>query len=83
MQYAKNAYNYLHAHSCELLSDLRSMLAKVNWKALAEFSGALFKTNGVRIATSAERAAYNILAHLPEDVASVEQLKEKARKNIG
>ena len=78
VQYAKNAYNYLHAHAGKLLHDVRSMLAEVEWKALADIPGALFKTNGVCIATSAERAAYNLFANLPENVVPVERLNEKA-----
>ena len=83
VQHAKNAYNYLHAHGGDLLRDVRSMFAEVKWKVLADFPGALFKTNGIRIAISAERAAYNLLNNLPEDVVPVERLKEKAGKDIG
>ena len=57
VQHAKNAYNYLHVHGGDLLRDVRLMFAEVEWKVLADFPRALFKTNGVRIATSAERAA--------------------------
>ena len=77
VQYAKNAYNYLHDHGGDLFHDVRSMLAEVEWKALADFPWALFKTNGIRIATSAERAAYNLLANLYEDVVPVERLNKK------
>ena len=41
VQYAKNAYNYLHAHDGDMLCDVSSMLAEVEWKALADFPGAL------------------------------------------
>ena len=82
VQHAKNAYNYLHAHGGDLLRDVRSMFAEVEWKVLADFPRALFKTNGVCIATSAERAAYNLLNNLPEDVVPVERLKETAGKDI-
>ena len=61
-----------------MLPDVRLMFAEVEWKVFADFLRALFKTNGVRIATSAERAAYNLLNNLPEDVVPVERLKEKA-----
>ena len=64
VQHAKNAYNYLHAHGGDLLREVRSMFAKVEWNVLADFPGALFKTNGIRIATSAERAAYKLLKNL-------------------
>ena len=83
VQHAKNAYNYLHAHGGDLFRDVRSMFFEVEWKVLADFFRALFKTNGIRVATSAERAAYNLLNNLPEDVVPVEHLKEKAGKNIG
>ena len=83
VQHAKNAYNYLHAHGGDLLRDMRSMFAEVEWKVLVDFPGALFKMNGIRIATSAERAAYNLLNNLPENVVPVERLKEKAGKHIG
>ena len=58
VQYAKNAYYCLHVHGGDLLRDVRSMFAEVQWKVLADFPKALFKTNGIRIAISAERAAY-------------------------
>ena len=83
MQYAKNAYNYLHEHGGDLLRDVRSMFAEVQWKVLADFSRALFKTSGICIATSAKRAAYNLLNNLPDDVVIVDRLKQKAGKNIG
>ena len=83
VQHAKNAYNYLHAHGVDLCREVRSMFAEVEWKVLAYFFGALFKTNGIRIATSAERAAYNLLNNLSEDVVTVERLNEKAGKDIG
>ena len=83
MQHAKNAYNYLHVHGGDLLREVRSMLAEVQWKVLADFPWAIFKTNDIRIGTSAERAAYNLLANLPEDVVPVERLKEKAGDYIG
>ena len=54
------------------------MFAEVEWKVLADFPGALFKTNGIRITTSAKRAAYILLTNLAEDVVPVERLKEKA-----
>ena len=38
---------------------------------LVDFPKALFKTNGIRIATSAEHVAYNLLANLPENVVPV------------
>ena len=82
MQHAKNAYNYLQAHGGDLLRDVRSMFAEVEWKVLADFPGALFKTSGIRISTSAERSAYNLLNNIPEDVVLVERLKEKAGKDI-
>ena len=44
---------------------------------------ALFLTNGIRIAISAERAAYSLLNNLSENVVPVERLKEKVGKNIG
>ena len=37
VQYAKNAYNYLHVHGGDLLRDVRSMFAEVQWKVLADF----------------------------------------------
>ena len=40
-----------------------------------------FKTNSIRKATSTQRAAYNLLNSLPEDVVPVERLKEKAGKD--
>ena len=83
VQYAKNANNYLHAHGGDLFRDVRLMFAKVQWKVFADFPRALFKTNGIRMATSAERAAYNLLNNLPEDVVPVDRLKEKAGKDIG
>ena len=83
MQHAKNADNYLHAHGGDLPRDMRAMLAEVEWNILADFPGALFKTNGIRIAISAERAAYILLNNLPENVVPVERLKEKAGKDIG
>ena len=64
VQCAKNFYNYLHVHGGDLLREVRSMLVEAQWKVLADFSGALFKTNGIRITTSAKRAAYNLLANL-------------------
>ena len=76
VQYAKNAFNYLHVHGGDLLREVRSMLAKVQKKVLADFPSALYKTNGLRIATSAECAAYNLLVNLPEDVVPVDRLKE-------
>ena len=54
---AKNAYYYLQVHGGDLLRDVRSMVAEVQWKVLADFAGTLFKTNGIRISTLAERAA--------------------------
>ena len=78
MQHAKNAYNYLHARSGDMISDVRTMFAEVQCKVFADFPGALFKTNGICIATSAERAAYNLLNNLLEDVLPVERLNEKA-----
>ena len=83
VQHAKNAYNYLHVHGGDLLRDVRLMFAKVEWKVLADFPRALFKTIGIRFATSAEHAAYNILNNLSEDIVPVERLKEKAGKDIG
>ena len=83
MQHAKNYYNYLHAHGGDLLRDVRSMITEVEWKILVDFPGALFKINGIRIATSTERAAYNLLNNLPEDIVPVERLKEKAGNDIG
>ena len=83
VKHAKNTYNYLHAYGGDLLRDVRSMFAEVKWKVLADFPGALFKTNGIRIATSVERAAYNLLNNQPKDVVRVERLKEKAENNIG
>ena len=83
VQYAKNAYNYLHVHGGDLDRDVRLMFSEVEWKVLADFPRALFKTNGVRIATSADGAAYNLLNNLPEDVVPVERLIEKAGKDIG
>ena len=83
VQHAKNAYNYLHAHGGDLLRDVRSMFAEVEWKVSADFPGALFKTNGICIAISAERASYNLLNNLREDIVPVERLKEKAGKDIG
>ena len=78
-----NAYNYLHTHGGEMLRYVRSMFAEVEWKVFADFPGALLKTTGICIATSAERAAYNLLNYLPEDVVPVERLKEKAGKDNG
>ena len=49
----------------------------------ADLPGALFKTNSIRIATSAERAAYKLSAYLPKTFVVVERLKEKAGKDIG
>ena len=83
VQNAKNAYYYLQVHGGDLFRDVRSMLSAVEWKVLADFPGALFKTNGIRIATPAERAAYNLLNNLPENVVPVERLKDKAGKDIG
>ena len=82
-QHAKNAYNFLHVHGGELLRDVRSMLAEVQWKVLADFPRALWKTNGNRIASPAERAAFNLMANLPEDVIIPDLLREKASKDIG
>ena len=82
IQHAKNAYNYLHVHGGELLRDVRSMLAEVQWKVLADFPRALWKTNGNRIASPAERAAFNIMANLPEDEIVPDRLREKASKEI-
>ena len=83
VQYAKTAYNYLHTHGGDLLCDVRSMFTELQWKVLADFPRTLFKTNGVCIATSAERAAYHLLDNLPEDVVFVDRLKKKAGKDIG
>ena len=83
MQYVKSAYNYLDVHGGDPLRDVRSMLAEVQWTVLADFPKALFKTNGICIATSAERTPYNLLANLPENVVPVDCLKEKARQDIG
>ena len=63
----------------DLLREVRSMLTDVQWKILADFPKALFKTNGIRIVTSTERAAYNHLNNLPEDIVPVERLKDNAR----
>ena len=57
LQYSKSAYNYLHVHGGYLLREMRSLFAKVQLIVLAEFPRALVKTNGIRISTSAERAA--------------------------
>ena len=59
------------------------MFAKVEWKVFADFPRAFFQTYGVRIATTTERAAYNLLNNLPEDVVPVERLKKKVKKDIG
>ena len=75
MQHAKNVYKYLHAHGGDLLLDVLSMFAEVQWKVVADFSRALFKTNGIRIATSAKHAAYNLLNNLPQDVVPIDRLK--------
>ena len=83
MQYAMNSYNYLYAHGGDLLRDVSSMPAEVQWQVLADFARALFKTNGICIATSAERGTYNILNNLSEDVVSVDRLKEKSGKDNG
>ena len=83
VQHVMSAYNYLHVHGSDLLRDVRLMFAEVEWKVLADFPGVLFKTNRICIATSAERATYNLLNNLPEDVVPVERLKEKAGTDIG
>ena len=42
VQHPKNAYNYLHEHGGDLLRDVRSMFAQVEWKVLADFPRARF-----------------------------------------
>ena len=83
IQHAKNAYNYLHVHCGKLLRDVRSMLAEVQWKVLADIPRALWKTNGNRIVSTAEQAAFNLMANLPENVIVPDLLMEKASKDIG
>ena len=78
VQHDKYAYNYLHTHGGDLLRDVRSMIAEVEWNLLAAFFGALFKINGICIATSAERGTYNRLNFIADDVVTVESLKEEA-----
>ena len=59
------------------------MLAEVQWKVLADLPRALWTTNGNRIASPKERAAFNLMANLPEDVIVPDWLREKASKDIG
>ena len=60
VQNAKNAYYYLQVHGGDLRCEVRSMLADVQYKILADFPKALFKSNGPRVATSAELPACNL-----------------------
>ena len=59
------------------------MLAEIQWKVLADFPRALWQTNGIRIASPAEQAAFNFIANLPEDVILPDRLREKTSKDIG
>ena len=59
------------------------MLAEVQWKVLANFPRALWKTSGKRIASPAEQTAFNLMANLPKNVIVPGRLREKASKDIG
>ena len=58
-------------------------LAEVQWKIIVKFNPMLWKCLGTRWASPTERAMYNFMATLPQDIMPLERLREKARKDIG
>ena len=54
---------------------MRSFIAEVQWKILVVFPAELWITYGPRVATPAERAAYNLMLSLSRDMVPLERLK--------
>ena len=80
----KARWNAVHGHLVKIdAGRTRSFLAEVQWKLFANFHRYLWKCYGPRIATPEEKAAYNLMAHLPRDLVPIKNLVTKARKEIG
>ena len=80
----KARWNAVHGHLMKIdAGRTRSFLAEVQWKLFANFHRYLWKCYGPRIAKPEEKAAYNLMAHLPRDLVPIKRLVDKARKEIG
>ena len=80
----KARWNAVHGHLLKIdAGRTRSFLAEVQWKLFAEFDRLLWKCYGPRVAKPEEKAAYNLMAHLPRELVPIKRLEYKARKEIG
>ena len=80
----KTRWDAIHGHLMKIdAARTRRFLSEIQWKLFANFPRNLWKCYGLRLANPEEKAAYNLMAHLPRDVVPIKRLTDKARKEIG
>ena len=76
-------FNDVYTHLCKISHQQTQLfLSEVQWKLVVTFNPMLWKILGMRWASPTERATYNLMATLPQDIMPLERLEEKARKDI-
>ena len=75
-------YDYVCHLGGDVLRLTRNLLGESVLKVLATFPDWLLKTYGPRHATSTERAANNLMAHLDLEIVPFRRIKQKARKDM-
>ena len=76
-RHAQNAYAYLREHSGDTFRATRALLAEFTLKLLFKFHHSLWKAYGCCIASSTDRAAYNLMGNFPGDVVPLERLNKR------
>ena len=77
-------FNGVYTHLCKIShQQMQLFQAEVEWKLVVTFNPMLLKSLGLQWASPTERAMYNIMATLPQDIMPRVRLREKARKDIG
>ena len=79
-----NRFNDVYTDFCKIIHQQTHLfLAEVQGKLVVTFNPMLLQSLNLRWASLTERAMYNLMVTLPQDIMPQERLREKARKDIG